>query len=222
MAAQRRRLLSPFIQQVVALLATALASVSLLASPSRDLFDEIYERAKGVDASWKTLTAHFTEESTSTLLTLPLISKGTLAVSRSDRVVLQYVEPDRRTVLIDGDRLTIVWPSRNLRTTSDVSTTQRRVQKYFVDKTPEQLRRQFTIVARGAPDRPGTWHIGLTPTQKQIRETVTGIDLWVDRQSLLLAAMKLTFSNGDRKLMKFSDVQLNPPLGPDTFATSVP
>jgi outer membrane lipoprotein-sorting protein len=221
MAAQRRRLRAPF-TLVVALLATTLACVHLLASPSRDLFDEIYERGRGVDASWKTLTARFTEESTSTLLARPLVAKGTLAVSRSDRVVLQYLEPDRRTVLIDGDTLTVVWPSRGLRTTSDISSSQRRIQKCFVDKTPKELRRQFTIVARIAPDRPGTWHIGLAPSQKRIREGITAIDLWVDRQSLLLAAIAMTFPNGDRKLMEFSDVQLNPPLGPDTFTASMP
>lgn len=222
MAAQRRRLRTPFTQPAVALLVAALACVYPLASPRRDLFDEIYERGKGVDASWKTLTARFTEESTSTLLARPLVAKGTLAVSRSDRVVLQYVEPDRRTVLIDGDTLTVVWPSRGLSTKSDISTSQRRIQKYFVDKTPQELRRHFTIAARVAPDRPGTWHIRLSPMQKRIREGVTAIDLWVNRESLLLAAIAITFPNGDRKLMEFADVRLNAPLGPDTFTAPMP
>ena len=221
MGAQRRRVDAAGRSTLAGLL-LALACVHLLAGPSRDLFDEIYEQGKSVDASWKTLTARFTEESTSALLARPLMAKGTLAVSRPDRIVLQYVDPDRRTVLIDGGTLTVHWPSRNLRTTSDITASQRRVQKYFVDKTPQELRRHFDIAARVAPDRPGTWHIALVPTRKRIREGVTGIDLWVDRERLVLSAMTLTFPNGDRKSMEFSDVRLNPELPLDTFTAAVP
>jgi outer membrane lipoprotein-sorting protein len=217
MCAQRRRVEARG-RSTLAGLVFALACVHVLAAPSRDLFDEIYEQGKTVDASWTTLTARFTEESASALLARPLMAKGTLAVSRPDRIVLQYVEPDRRTVLIDEGTLTVHWPSRNLRTTSDITASQRRVQKYFVDKTPQELRRHFDIAARVAPDRPGTWHIALAPTRKRIREGVTAIDLWVDQERLVLSAMTLTFPNGDRKSMEFSDVRLNPVLPIDTFA----
>ena len=198
------------------LLATTLASAHLLAAP-RDLFDEIYERGKAVDASWTTLTARFAEESTSVLLASPLKASGTLAVSRPDRVVLNYVEPDRRTVLIVGGTLTVTWPSRSLRHTSDISAAQRRVQKYFVSKTPRELREFFDISARVDSERPGTWHVALAPTSTRIREGVTAIDLWVDQERLVLAAMAMRFPNGDWKRMTFSDVRLNPPLAPETF-----
>ena len=211
MAAQRR---SPIVPAL--LLAAVLATAHLLATP-RDLFDEIYERGKAVDASWTTLTARFTEESTSVLLARPLTASGTLAVSRPDRVVLNYAEPDRHTVLIVGETLTVTRPARGFSRTSDISAAQRRVQKYFVNKTPQELREYFDIVARVDSQRPGRWHVALAPTSKRIREGVTAIDLWVDRERLVLAAMALGFPNGDRKLMEFSEVRLNPPLAPGTF-----
>ncbi len=217
MAAQRRCLRASPAHLAIALVSVSLACAHLAAATSGDLFDEIYERGKTIDASWKTLTARFTEESTSALLARPLSAAGTLAVSRPDRVVLQYEQPDRRTVLIDGRTLLLEWPARGVRTETDISASQRRVQRYFVDKTPDQLRRHFTITARVAPQRTGTWHIRLVPTEKRIREGVTDIDLWVNQQTLLLAAMAMTFPNGDRKLMEFSDVRLNPELPPDTF-----
>lgn len=197
------------------LLAAALAGVRL---PAADLFDEIYDRGRAVDASWTTLSARFSEQSTSDLLTRPLVARGTLAVSRPDRVVLEYLEPDRRTVLIDGGTLHVSWPARGVVTTRDVSTAQARVRKYFVDKTPRELRRHFTIVARDAPDRANQWHVALTATERRIQEGVSAIELWVDRDTMLLAAMAMTFPNGDRKLMEFSDVRLNPDLPPETFS----
>ena len=201
----------------MALLAGALGHLDVATQP-RDLFDEIYERGRVVDASWKTLTASFVETSTSSLLAIPLVERGTLAVARPDRVVMNYVEPDRRTVTINGNTLTMAWAARGIRTDSDISATQRRIQKYFVNRTPRELRRHFAISARIAPERPDTWHVALVPSEKRIRENVTAIDLWIDRRSLLLAAVAMTFKNGDRKRLEFSDLRINPQLAPTTFA----
>jgi outer membrane lipoprotein-sorting protein len=60
--------------------------------------------------------------------------------------------------------------------------------------------------------------VSLTPKRKQIHETLARLDLWVDRTSLLLDTMKMTFANGDTKTMAFEDVTRNPSLDPGTFA----
>ncbi len=205
----------------VALGALLLVAAAANAGPAGppDLFDEIYQRGRAVDASWHTLTARFVETSTSTLLSTPLVARGTLAVSRPSRVVLHYLEPDRRTVLIDEGHMTMSWPAKGLRSTTDISASQRRVAKYFVDKSPAQLRKFFVITAHVADDNPGTWALTLVPSQKPIKEGVSEIDLWIDRTHLQLAAMLLHFPNGDLKRMEFDDVQLNPPLDPSTFVS---
>src|SRR3954462_15243991 len=97
------------------------------AQSKTDLFDEIYQRGRGIDSTLKTLTARFTETTTSSLLTRPVVARGTLAVIRPDRVVLRYTDPDQRVVLIDGNRLTLTWPSRQLNQVIDITTAQRRV-----------------------------------------------------------------------------------------------
>lgn len=182
-----------------------------------DLFDEIYERGKGIDASLKTLTARFVETSTSPLLDRPLVARGTLAVVRPTRVILRYEAPDVRTVLIDGDVLTLDWPSRTIRQQSNIATAQRRVQRYFIGKAPDDLRKHFKIAAVTAPDRPA-YLVTLHPTRKQIRESLTWLELWVNRDKLLLDAMKMHFAGGETKLMEFSDVVMNPPLDASAFA----
>src|SRR5215208_4288423 len=67
----------------------------------RDLFDDIYARGRGIETSLKTVTARFTETTTSSLLTRPLVAHGTLAVQRPSKIVLHYDEPEVRTMLID-------------------------------------------------------------------------------------------------------------------------
>ena len=64
-------------------------------------------------------------------------------MERPGRVALHYTEPDEHTVIIDGDRMTVAWPSRGILQTKDIGASQRRVQKYFVDSSPDELRSHF-------------------------------------------------------------------------------
>lgn len=182
----------------------------------RELFDEITERGRPIESTLKTMSAGFVERSTSALLETPLVARGTVAIERPSRIVLRYREPEQRTVLIDGDRLLVTWPARGIRQQKDIGAAQKRVQQSFIGKSSEQLRRHFDIAARIADDRVA-WHVDMKPKRKQIQQGVTRIELWIDQQTVLPTAMKLTFPNGDTKLMEFSDVRVNPPLPAGTF-----
>jgi outer membrane lipoprotein-sorting protein len=196
----------------------AYACVATLAHAAQtDLFDDIYARGKPIEAGLKTLTARFTETSTSTLLAKPLVASGTLAVVRPSKVVLRYTAPEQRTVLIDGDVMRIVWPSRALDQKTGIATAQRRIQQYFVAKSPSQLRSHFAIIAGNAVERPGTWLVTMTPRRKQIREGLTELVLWLDQKTVVLTALQMTFPNGDTKLMEFSEVMLNPAIDASVF-----
>jgi outer membrane lipoprotein-sorting protein len=197
------------------------AGAAQTSTPARagkaDLFDEIYQRGRTFDATLKTLTARFTETTTSSLLTRPLVARGTLAVSRPDKVILRYAEPEARVVLIAGDRLTLTWPGRDLRQVTDIGANQRRVQKYFVGASPDELRKQFEIQADEPAGKPARYHLTMVPLRKQIKEGLARLDLWIDRASLLMTAMQMTFPNGDTKLMTFEDVVPNAPVDPALF-----
>jgi outer membrane lipoprotein-sorting protein len=181
-------------------------------------FDELYLRGQRANAAIKTLTARFTETSTSSLLTRPLVSRGRLAVERPARVVLRYSDPEQRVVLIDGNTMTMSWPSHNLRQTTDIRMAQGRIQKYFVNGSAAELRSQFEIEQPDGSDRPGTFHVTLVPKRKQIREALARLDLWVMRSTLLLDAMRMTFASGETKMMTFDEVAPNATLEPGTFS----
>lgn len=199
------------------------ASASAQRAPAKaTAFDELYRRGQAANAGLKTLTARFTETTTSALLVTPIVERGTLSMQRPSTVVLQYTVPDARTVLIDGDRMILSWPGRSIHQSRHIGQMQGRVQTYFVDSDPEELRKSFDIAVSDAEKRPGTDHVVLLPKRPQIREGLTRLDLWLDHTSLLLAAMRMTFANGDTKLMTLEDVVPNAPLAPGTFARPQP
>ena len=188
-------------------------------APRPESFDDLYLRGQRANAAIKTLTAHFTESTTSSLLTRPLVSHGRLAIERPARVVLRYSDPELRVIVIDGNKMTMSWPSHNEHRTTDVGTAQGRVQKYFINGTAADLRAQFEIEEHEASDRPGTLHLTMIPKRKQIRETLARLDLWVMQSTLLLDAMRMTFANGDTKMMSFDEVVANAALEPGIFST---
>jgi outer membrane lipoprotein-sorting protein len=187
-----------------------------------DLFDEIYQRGRPFEASLRTLTAQFTETTTSSLLNEPLVARGTLAVVRPHRVVLHYDQPEMRTLLIDGAVMRMVWPRRRLDERRNIGATQRRIEQYFVDKSPDQLRRHFDIQADAPVDRPALWRVRMTPKRRQIQDGVSQLELWLDRTTVMLTAMRMIFPNGDTKLMEFEGVRVNPPIDPSVFRIPTP
>lgn len=186
------------------------------APETRAAFDEFYRHGQEAGAAIKTLRANFTETTTSSLLTRPLIAHGTLALERPSRVVLRFTDPEPRVVLIEDDRMTMWWPSRDLRQEGDVSSVQGHIQQLLENDSAE-LRKQFDIELPGQSDRPDTYQVALIPKRKQIRETTPRLEFWVDLSSFLLNTIRITFANGDTKTMVFENVAPNVPLDPGTF-----
>jgi outer membrane lipoprotein-sorting protein len=211
-------LFSPVIVLAIVVLIVAAAGAQQDPSapvPSADQsFDRMYEQGQRRNAGMKTLTARFTETTTSTLLVRPLVARGTVLVERPAHVALRYVEPDDRVIVIDERTLTSSWPSTR---TIDISTAMGRVQKQFVNGSVEDLRREFEIDDSRALATPGVYHVVMTPKRRQIREALSSLDLWVDLDSMLLRTMRMTFPGGDTKTMTFEAVQVNVPLPPGAF-----
>ncbi|MCA1585967.1 MAG: outer membrane lipoprotein carrier protein LolA [Acidobacteria bacterium] len=202
---------------VAVIAATALVIFGPAAPRATDLFDEIYEKGQPLESSLETLTARFTETSSSPLLQRPLVARGVVSVLRPSKVRLDYDEPEARTVLINDEVLTVVWPSRDLKQQSNIGPAQRRIERSFVAKSPAELRSHFDIRASVAADRAGTWLLHMTPKRRQIREGLSTLELWLDRETVMLQAMRMTFPSGDTKLMEFAEVTINPPIDEAIF-----
>ena len=203
---------------VLLTLGTSATSEADVQKKATDLFDQIYERGRPMESSLRTMTASFVETSTSSLLADPIVSRGTLAIERPSRTVLNYTAPSVRRVLIDDSLLLVTWPSRGITQQQNIGAAQARVQKYFVGKSPAELRKHFKIHAQEASDRPATWHVDMVPTRSQLKEGVARIELWLAHDTVLPVSMRMTFPNGDTKRMDFSEVRVNPPLPAGTFA----
>ena len=101
------------------------------------------------------------------------------------RTTLADIQAGIRDALIDGNTMTMSWPSRGIRQVTDIATPQGRIQKYFVNGTADDLRREFAIEDHGAAgDRPNAYSITMVPK----RRTRSVVSLW--RASLRWQAIR--------------------------------
>src|SRR5829696_6842095 len=141
--ALQRRLRRVFAIALVLGMATAAAATGPAATApsggappvSGDLFDQIYKQAAPFEKTLTTVSASFVETTTSTLLKSPLVARGTLVGRRPRQVRLVYSGADSRTVIVDGNSLTLEWPGRHLADTRDISGMMRRADRFFVAST---------------------------------------------------------------------------------------
>ena len=134
------------------------------------------------------------------------------------RVVMEYKLPTPKTVALDQRWMVIAWANRTDFEKINIAEAQRRVQKYFVDVSPKQLRDSFTVTMTSERSMGEAYRLDLVPKRKQISEGVTRIQIWIDRGSLMMTRMALSFAGGDAKTLELRDIKINPAIDESAFA----
>src|ERR1700733_14240616 len=127
--------------------------VSLAMGPpaSNDLFAQIYQRGVAKQRSLQSIRARFTETTVSTLLVNPIVSHGTVVAATPARVRMTYTDPEPKTITMDGQSLTVLWPGRDERQRVYIPAIRKRIGPYFTHASLDDLRGMFQITAE--PDR---------------------------------------------------------------------
>jgi outer membrane lipoprotein-sorting protein len=206
---------------VACALAAALVLTAVQAPGEQDLFDTLHARITAAEAKRTSIRARFVESTNSSLLVKPMVSQGTLIGEKPARMVITYLSPERKSILMDGQRLFVTRAGRNDVEQTDITEIMKTVNKYFTNADPGQLRRAFTI--RAVPDAavPGGYQVDLLPKRKQIKQGLDRLQFWVSRE-YMLTQLTMTFAGGDTTVFKLEDVELNVPVPAGTFDPPVP
>jgi outer membrane lipoprotein-sorting protein len=193
--------------------------LSLLGASARaaDLFTDIYNRGVQKQRTVQSIRARFTETTSSTLLTRPIVAHGTIVAAAPARVLMTYSDPERKIVAIDRKTLTVAWPDRGERQQIDVSEMQKRIDQYFTKASISDLRSMFEIAAAPDASRAGRDLVDMRPKRKQIQQGLQRLELWIDNRADLLTDMRMTFAAGDQKTIALENIEVNVPVGDDTF-----
>jgi outer membrane lipoprotein-sorting protein len=198
------------------LLAWLAAFVAVEPAAPADLFTELFKRSPIAQRTLHSLRADFVETSTSSLLTAPLVARGTLVAAPPGRLAMTYTSPEPKTLVVNMERLVVTWPQRNQREELNIARTQERIRKYFADANPDQLRKSFEIRVRESGELGGTYLVDMKPTRKQIRNGLEHLQVWVDRE-VLPRQLKMTFPGGDTKTIRIDNLEPNVAINDSIF-----
>lgn len=202
-------------------LVAALALTAAQAPGEQDLFDTLHARISAAEAKRTSLRARFVESTTSSLLVKPMVSQGTLVGEKPARMLITYLSPERKSILMDGQRLFVTRAGRKDVEQVDITEIMKTVNKYFTNADPGQLRRAFNIRAIPDPATPGGYQVDLLPRRKQIKQGLDRLQFWVSRD-YMLTQLTMTFAGGDTTVFTLEDVELNVAIPPGTFDAPVP
>jgi outer membrane lipoprotein carrier protein len=145
-------------------------------------------------------------------------STGTFEFQRPGKFKFDYQKPFAQLIVADGKTLWLY--------DADLNQVTQRAQAQALGSTPAaviaaapDLRAlQADFVLEGAPARDGLEWVKATPRNKdgQLQSVLVGFD----GQSL--SALEILDSFGQRSVLKFSKVEVNPALSADTFSFKVP
>ena len=130
---------------------------------------------------------------------------------------MTYTDPEPKTIAMDGKSLLVAWAGRRERERIDITDMQKRIDQYFTHANIDQLRSMFTIAA--APDAavPRADRIDMLPKRKQIKQGLERLELWIERERVVLVQMRMTFAGGDQKTIALEDIAVNVPVTDETF-----
>ncbi len=187
------------------------------ARQSADPLDALFARGKAMQATLRSVSASFTETTVSSLLRDPLVARGTVVAAIPLRMLMTYTAPEVRYVLMDQTRIVTVVPARREREELNIADMQRRIQKYFVEASPKDLRQSFDIDLGPDAARPGVDLMDMRPRRKQIKEGLARLRLWIDRTSLVMTKLQMDYADGDSRTIELTDVKMNVPVDDRTF-----
>jgi len=207
------------VKQLSALVACMLlVRTAATAQQKTESLEEIFAAARTSFAAVKTISASFTETTTSQLPRQPVVASGTLVAAMPLRVVMTYTSPFVKMVALDDTHLVVAWASPPKRDELNIAETQRRVQKYFVDASARELQETFQIALAPDPAMRDSYRLDMVPRRKQIAEGLSRLRLWIDRGRMTMIKMTLEYPGGDSKTLELHDVRTNIAIDPAAFA----
>lgn len=142
------------------------------------------------------------------------------------QVLINFRTPDERSIGFKGRKAEIFFPK--------IKT----VQEYDLGKTG--LIEQFLLLGFGTSGKDlaanynvklageekigpmSAWHLELTPKKPDVRKNLAKLDLWMNDTGAYPLRQKVTQPSGDYRVFNYTNVKLNPAIGPNDLNLKLP
>ena len=149
-------------------------------------------------------------------------SSGTFEFSRPNRFRFLYQKPFEQSIVADGQTLWLYDADLNQVTARKQSAVLGSTPAALIAAAPDlrSLQADFTLAA--APEKDGLEWVVATPKAKDGQLQAVRVGFRAGEKQAGLAALEILDSFGQRSVMSFSKVEVNPSLPKDTFQFNPP
>jgi outer membrane lipoprotein carrier protein len=146
------------------------------------------------------------------------VSSGTFEFQRPGKFKFDYKKPFAQTIVADGETLWLYDADLNQVTQRKQSQALGSTPAALIASAPDLRALQADFTLEGAPERDGLQWVKASPKNKdgQLQNVQIGF------QGEALASLEILDSFGQRSVLKFSKVEVNPPLPANTFQFKAP
>jgi outer membrane lipoprotein carrier protein len=149
-------------------------------------------------------------------------STGTFEFSRPNRFRFIYKKPFEQSIVADGQTLWLHDVDLNQVTSRKQSSVLGSTPAALIAAAPDLRALQADFTLSAAPDAGGLQWVVATPKTKEGQLQSVRVGFRPGEKSSGLAALEITDSFGQRSVLSFSKVEVNPNLPADTFRFTPP
>jgi outer membrane lipoprotein-sorting protein len=153
---------------------------------------------------------------------------GHIFVRRDDKMRIEIVKPDPRTILRNGDSLFVYTPKINRVEEFNLGKNRSMIDQYVrlgFGTRSEDMKKSYLITFLGEEefDHKKTATLELTPKSDAVRAQITKIQMWIDEATWLPVQQKFFETGaGDYVLFHYTSMMKNLKIGDDKFKQDWP
>jgi outer membrane lipoprotein-sorting protein len=141
--------------------------------------------------------------------------------------IVEFQQPDKRTVFINGKQVQIYYPKANnveIYDTSKYTTNMDQILLLGFGTSAAELKKSYDIKDGGVQKINGadTTRIELAPRSDEMKKLITKIELWIPEGQSNPVRAKFSEPSKNYELVDYSDIKVNPTLPDSAFAFKVP
>ncbi len=149
-------------------------------------------------------------------------STGSFEFQRPSKFKFLYKKPFEQSIVADGQILWLYDVDLNQVTARKQSVVLGSTPAALIAAAPDLRALQADFTLQAAPDKDGLQWVSATPKAKDGQLQTVRVGFKADGKTTELAALEILDSFGQRSVMTFAKVEVNPALAPDSFQFKPP
>lgn len=185
-------------------------------SPINDLQD-FKRKVDKTSSAMNTMSSDFIQEKHLSFMTEPIITKGVFKFSAPNKIRWEYNDPFSYILVINNDQLYINDEGNKNKIDLGSNDMFKQVNKIISDALMGRVLTDDGRFEYNVAEDDQLYKINLQPIEEEIKAYLSEIEVYFQKSNLLVSKVKMYEDGGDFTLIKFTNNQMNTPLGQNIF-----